>query len=121
MTQDKYAIGLDFGTDSVRAVVVNAANGAEEASSVSNYKRWSQQKYCNPSKNQFRHHPLDYLESMQEVIKGVIELMPPKTSKNIIAIGVDTTGSTPAPIDKNGNVLALNKEFANNPDAMFIL
>ncbi|MHB1254330.1 MAG: ribulokinase [Candidatus Humimicrobiaceae bacterium] len=121
MTQDKYAIGLDFGTDSVRAVVVNAANGAEEASSVSNYKRWSQQKYCNPSKNQFRHHPLDYLESMQEVIKGVLELMPPKTSKNIIAIGVDTTGSTPAPIDKNGNVLALNKEFANNPDAMFIL
>lgn len=121
MIQDKFVIGLDFGTDSVRAVVVNAANGAEEAASVSDYKRWNQGQYCNPAKNQFRHHPLDYLESMQEVIKGVLELMPPKTKENIIAIGVDTTGSTPAPIDKNGNVLALNKEFADNPDAMFIL
>jgi len=121
MVQNNYTIGLDFGTDSVRAVIVNTDSGAEEATSVSNYKRWSQQKYSDPSKNQFRQHPLDYLESMQEVIKNVIELMPSSARKNIIAIGVDTTGSTPAPIDKDGNVLALNSEFANNPNAMFIL
>jgi len=121
MVQNNYTIGLDFGTDSVRAVIVNTDSGAEEATSVSNYKRWSQQKYSDPSKNQFRQHPLDYLESMQEVIKSVIELMPSSARKNIIAIGVDTTGSTPAPIDKDGNVLALNSEFANNPNAMFIL
>jgi L-ribulokinase len=121
MSQDKYSIGLDFGTDSVRAVIVNVANGNEEAASVSDYKRWSQGLYCNPSKNQFRHHPLDYLESMQEVIRGALNLMPPGTSENIIAIGVDSTGSTPAPLDKEGNILALNKEFADNPNGMFIL
>ncbi len=121
MTRDKHTLGLDFGTDSVRAVIVNAANGAEEATSVSSYKRWSRQKYCNPSKNQFRQHPLDHLESMQEVIKEALKLMPPGTNENIIAIGVDTTGSTPAPIDKNGNVLALSNEFTDNPNAMFIL
>src|SRR5680860_560116 len=105
MSQNKYVIGPDFGTDSVRAVIVNVVNGSEEATSVSNYKRWSKGKYSDASKNQFRHHPLDYLESMSEVITDVLRLMPVKTKENIIAIGVDTNGSKPAPIDKNGNDL----------------
>ncbi|MCL4385502.1 MAG: ribulokinase, partial [Cyanobacteria bacterium] len=121
MSQEKYVIGLDFGTDSVRAVLVNAANGFEEATSVSNYRRWSQGKYSDPAKNMFRQHPLDYLESMQEVIVNTLKLMPEGTSDNVIAIGVDTTGSTPAPIDRDGLVLALRKEFKDNPNAMFIL
>jgi len=121
MQSNKYVIGLDFGTDSVRSVLVNAGSGFEEATSVSYYKRWSQGKYSNPGKNMFRQHPLDYLESMQEVVINTLKLMPKGTSDNVIAIGVDTTGSTPAPIDKDGLVLSLRDEFKDNPNAMFIL
>jgi len=44
MSEDKYVIGLDFGTDSVRALVVNVDNGKEESTHVVNYKRWEQGK-----------------------------------------------------------------------------
>lgn len=121
MIDDKYVIGLDFGTDSVRVLVVNAANGKEEFTYVSYYKRWKEGKYSNPENNQFRHHPLDYIESMEEVIIKTLELVPKELTKNVIGIGIDTTGSTPAPVDKDGTVLALKKEFSDNPNAMFIL
>ena len=121
MSKFKYVIGLDFGTDSVRALLVNAANGKEEFTYVSYYKRWKEGKYSNPENNQFRHHPLDYIESMEEVIIKTLEPVPKELAKNVIGIGIDTTGSTPAPVDKDGTVLALKKEFSDNPNAMFIL
>jgi len=121
MSGDKYVIGLDFGTDSVRALLVNAANGKEEATAVSNYRRWAQGKYQDPAANIFRHHPLDYLESLEQVIKDCLSKASKSITDNIIAIGVDTTGSTPAPADRQGNILSLKKEFADNPNAMFIL
>ena len=121
MSDDKYVIGLDFGTDSVRALLVNTATGKEEFTYVSYYKRWKEGKYSNPENNQFRHHPLDYIESMEEVIIKTLEPVPKELAKNVIGIGIDTTGSTPAPVGKDGTVLALKKEFSDNPNAMFIL
>ena len=117
----KYLIGLDFGTDSVRALIVDVENGREIATFVSNYKRWSSGKYQDPSKNMFRHHPLDYIEAMQDVIIQSIKQVPEGLAQNIIGIGVDTTGSTPAPVDREGRVLSLKEEFAENPNAMFVL
>ena len=64
MSNDKCVIGLDFGTDSVRALIVNVDNGKEESTHVTHYKRWAQGKYIDSSINMFRHHPLDYLESV---------------------------------------------------------
>ncbi len=117
----KYTLGVDYGTDSVRTVLVDTTNGTEISSSVFYYPRWKQGKYCNPSKNQFRQHPLDYVEGLETTIKAVIAAAPAGVAENIIAISVDTTGSTPVAVDKNGTPLALLPEFAENPNAMFVL
>ena len=118
---NKFVIGLDFGTDSARSLIVDVESGSEVATSVSNFKRWGQGMYQDASKNMFRHHPLDYIESMEEVIKDSIGQLPADDSKNIIGICIDTTGSTPAPVDRNRTVLSLKKEYSHNPNAMFIL
>src|SRR4030042_1661599 len=94
MTKNQYVIGLDYGTDSVRTVIINASNGEEVASSVFNYPRWNAGKYCDPSKNQFRQHPLDYLEGLEETVKECLSKVPKDVGKNIKGIAVDTTGST---------------------------
>lgn len=61
----KYVIGIDYGTDSVRCIIVDAANGQEVASSQFQYQRWKSGLYCNPSRKEFRKHPLDYIEGLE--------------------------------------------------------
>ena len=117
----KYTIGIDFGTDSVRSLVVNTLTGEEVGSSVFYYKRWQKGYYCDPSINQFRQHPLDYLEGMEVTIKQAIKDMDIDQKKNIAAISVDTTGSTPVAVNRQGVPLSLTPEFEENPDGMFIL
>ncbi len=117
----KHVIGLDFGTVSVRALIVDAENGKEVAACVSAYARWQKGKYCVPDKNQFRQHPLDYLESMEEAVKGALNNCKDNVRDKVIGIGIDTTGSTPVAVDKMGTPLALKENFTNNPNAMFIL
>ena len=118
---DKYTIGIDFGTDSVRAIVVNTTNGQNIASAVSYYKRWKSQMYCNPTKSSFRQHPLDYIESLHDVLHEVCETVGKEVRSYIVGISVDTTGSTPVAVDQKGLPLSLLPEFADNPNAMFIL
>ena len=65
-------IGLDFGSDSVRAVLVSST-GEELKSCVHNYTRWNKGLYSDNAIAQFRQHPLDYLEGMTNVIRGVME------------------------------------------------
>jgi L-ribulokinase len=118
---EQYILGLDFGTDSVRAVVVNVKDGKEEANQVAYYKRWLKGQYCDPAKNRFRQHPQDYIDSMAEAVKGALAQMPAGAGKSVAGIGIDTTGSTPCPVDREGTPLALKASFKDNPNAMFVL
>jgi L-ribulokinase len=117
----KYTIGIDYGTDSVRALIVDAANGKEIASDVFYYPRWKAGKYNIPSQNQFRQHPLDYVEGLETTIKNALAKSPKDVAASVVAISVDTTGSTPIAVDKDGTPLSLKPEFAENPNAMFVL
>ena len=121
MDNRKYAIGIDFGTDSARALVVATDNGEEIASCVSLYKRWSEGKYCNPKLNQYRQHPLDYIESLTEAVNGALSHCAKAVSDGVVGLSFDCTASTPVLTDCEGTPLALLPEYAENPDAMFIL
>jgi L-ribulokinase len=118
---NKYVFGVDFGTDSVRSLLVNALNGEEISTSVFYYPRWKNQLFCHPGLNQFRQHPLDYLEGLTYTIKACLQGLSEEIIQNITGISIDTTGSTPVAVDEFGTPLSLLPEFADNPNAMFIL
>jgi L-ribulokinase len=119
--EKKYVIGIDYGTDSVRSVVVDTTNGKIIGTSVFDYPRWKTGLYCDPLLNQFRQHPLDYIEGLELSVKGAIKGLPAEVVANIVGINVDTTGSTPVAVDKDGIPLSLKQGFENNPNAMFVL
>ena len=115
-----FVIGLDFGTDSARAVLVNACNGEQIAEDVQYYPRWKQGLYCDPVKKQFRQHPLDYIECLGKILHGVLDPHP-ECRPHIKAIALDTTASTPCLADENLTPLALKEKYQDNADAMFVL
>ncbi|WP_405293226.1 ribulokinase [Algibacter sp. Ld11] len=116
----KYVIGLDYGSDSVRAVLVDTDNGEELASEVHLYSRWKNNNYCNASLNQFRQHPLDHIEGLEITIKSILNQC--EVDADLIkGICIDTTGSSPIPVNKDGIPLALTKGFEENPNAMMVL
>ena len=82
-TQTKYVIGVDFGSDSVRCLIVGTADGAEIASAVAAYPRWKKRLYCDPSLNRYRQHPLDYIESLEQCVREALEKCGKEVADNI--------------------------------------
>ena len=121
MTSSKLVLGIDFGADSARSVIVEAGDGKELASQVSYYPRWAAGLYCDPARNMFRQHPLDYTEALEESVRGALHKLGKNAGRRVVGIGIDTTGSTPCAVDRGGTPLALTKGFGENPNAMFVL
>ena len=118
---ESYVIGVDFGSDSVRALIVNTETGENVGQGVACYPRWKAGLYQHPEYSIFRQHPLDYLESLEKCITTALAELTEEQKDYVIGIGVDTTGSTPVPVDKNGIPLALLDEFAENyPYSQFL-
>jgi L-ribulokinase len=118
----KYTIGLDYGTNSVRALIVDTANGREAGTAVWDYEHGTAGVILSRDPNLARQHPADYVKGAEVAIKRALA----EAKKNIrgfqpqqvVGIGVDTTGSTPLPVDQNGQPLAFHKKFTKNPAAM---
>ncbi len=121
MMDKKYVIGLDYGSDSARALVVDAATGETLATAVKYYPRWQKGLYCNPAANQYRQHPQDYIDVLEATVGEALSQCPQGTAERVVGLAFDTTGSTPAFTDACGTPLALLPEFAENPNAMFVL
>lgn len=118
---EKYVIGVDFGSDSVRTVVVGARTGRVLSCAAADYPRWKKGLYQHPEYGIFRQHPLDYLEALETCVKDAAAALTPEERSNIVGLGVDTTGSTPVPVDREGVPLALTEGFEENENAMFYL
>jgi L-ribulokinase len=118
----KYTIGLDYGTNSVRALIVNVANGAEIAAAVWTYSHGTQGVVLSRDPNLARQHPADYLEGAAITIKQALAHAKKNhrgfSADQVIGIGVDTTGSTPLPVDAEGQPLAFQKKFTKNDAAL---
>jgi L-ribulokinase len=118
----KFTIGLDYGTNSVRALVVDTANGREVGTAVWNYAHGTAGVILSRDPNLARQHPADYVAGAKITIKNALADAKKNvrgfSANQVVGIGVDTTGSTPLPVDVNGRPLAFGKKFANEPAAM---
>ena len=118
---ESYVLGLDYGSDSCRAVLIDAADGSEAGLAVMNYPRWIKGLYCNAGTNQFRQHPQDYIDVLEGTVREAIRQAGGNIAERVKGIAIDTTGSTPCAVDIHGTPLALEAEYAENPSAMFVL
>jgi L-ribulokinase len=116
-----YTLGIDYGTNSVRALVVRCADGAELGSSTVNYPSGSQGILLDARDHHLaRQHPADYLFGLEKSVRLALAAAK-KTrgfdTKKIVGLGVDTTGSSPIPVDAHNIPLASSKKWAKNLDA----
>ncbi len=118
----QYTLGLDYGTNSVRALLVAAADGREIATSVWNYEHGQAGVILSRDPNLARQHPADYIKGTEAAARGALAEAKKRVRgfkpEQVAGIGVDTTGSTPLPVDDRGEPLAFARRFARDPAAM---
>ena len=118
----RYALGIDYGTNSCRSLLVDLSDGTELGSTVFNYPSGTLGILTDPrDPNVARQNPQDYLDGLEAVVKGALEQAREKVADfdpaQVVGLGIDTTGSTPIPVTKDGTPLALLPEFKDNLNA----
>jgi L-ribulokinase len=119
----RYTIGLDFGTNSCRALLVDVTSGRELASHVFSYPSGNDGVIIDAAEpNLARQNPADYVLGLEATINGVIQkgmqTDPEFSPIDVVGIGIDTTGSSPMPVGEDGQALCFQDRFKNNPAAM---
>ncbi|HPW17510.1 MAG TPA: ribulokinase [Candidatus Aminicenantes bacterium] len=122
MKNSKYALGLDFGTNSVRALIVDVGSGNEVGTAIFDYPSGKAGILLDPKDaNLARQNPADWILGVEKAVPAALAEAKKKVKgfdpAAVVGIGVDTTGSTPLPVDRAGKPLALYKEFKRNLDA----
>ncbi|MGO9755439.1 MAG: ribulokinase [Roseiarcus sp.] len=116
-----FALGLDFGTNSVRALVVRCADGAEFGSCVVDYPSGAEGILLDRSDHRLaRQYPGDYLVGLEQSVKGALDVarsMPGFDVSKVVGVGVDTTGSSPLPVDAQNRPLALAAKWKDDLSA----
>src|SRR2546423_7466412 len=115
MSRTGFTIGVDYGTNSVRAVVVDCTNGGVLGTHVFAYPSGDQGVLLDPKQPHLaRQNPADYIAGLRASVNGALaaaEQQPGFTRERVIGIGVDTTGSTPLPLDAQARALALDARW----------
>ncbi|MGC3990659.1 MAG: ribulokinase [Chthoniobacteraceae bacterium] len=113
-----FSLGVDYGTNSVRALIVDTVTGRELGSCVVNYPSGKEGILLDASDhNVARQHPGDYLFGVEQSVKGALAQAvkdPAFSSDQVIGIGVDSTGSSPIPVDQNNVPLALHPQWKDH-------
>ncbi len=118
-----YALGIDYGTNSCRSLLIDLSDGREIGSTVFNYPS-GEAGILTDSRdpNVARQNPQDYLESLEAVVHGALEQAKNNVADfdagQVVGIGVDTTGSTVIPVHRDGTPLGMLPEFKDNLNAM---
>jgi L-ribulokinase len=115
---NQYSIGVDYGTNSVRALLVNIHTGEELATAVYDYRHGDAGILLDRADpNLARQSPADYIDGFYAAVGDAVRKAAEYKNfdpKNVVGIGVDTTGSTPIPVDQRGVALALTDDFKND-------
>lgn len=119
--ENKYTIGLDYGTNSVRAVLINVADGHQVSSSTYEYPSGVNGIILDEKEPLLaRHNPRDYISGIEAVITSLLDKAGREysiLSDSVIGIGIDSTGSSPMPVDRTGCPLAFYERFKDEPNA----
>lgn len=119
----RYSLGIDYGTNSCRSLLIDLDNGTEVGSTVFNYPSGEMGILLDPKDPHVaRQNPQDYLDGLEAVTRGALQQAAAKVpgfdAAQVVGIGIDTTGSTPIPVNAQGTPLGLLPEFQGNLNAM---